>query len=261
MRVALVTTPAGEDSAVTEFVRHLLPHLRIHCEIELFVQIGRQGALLDGMTTNSVADLRPDRFDQVVYQVGNEMQHAFMPPIIKKIGGVIALHDWRLVELALGLRPELARGGLRGRWAALCEGGIEQSLAYSRCLRGGRLDGPEACVQNEHGARRRIRKPWEDVRVRLRTCERLALNRSVVRVGDAFLVDRIDFSDRILAERNAPIPIAVVARSEHCSWQEIAAEWSKHLASFPPPHSQRRSLIRTLVEASVHSEANHKPGD
>lgn len=132
MRIALITTPWSSRSGIADYTRHLLPYLREGADIDLFVEVGREGEDSGGEPLRSVADLRPRDYDRLLYQLGNEAQHAFMVPLVRDLGGTVMLHDWVLFDLALEAFPELRRGGLRGLRRALSEGGIEQAIVYWR---------------------------------------------------------------------------------------------------------------------------------
>lgn len=251
MRVALVTTPPSETSIVGEFTRALLPHLRQHCEVDEFVERGREGVGWCGGATQPADRLRVRDFDQVLYQVGNEAAHAFMLPMLHVVGGTVAQHDWQLIRLAVAARPALLRGGLRGAWAALGEGGVREARAYSAL------------------SKTRVRTESRNGFVAALECAQLTLNRSVVRHADAFLVDTREMKTWILLERNTATPVAIVqgmaaARSRvegfgdfahgsvqrEDSWPLVARQIAEHLAAFPPPRSRRKSLIQAAIAAS-----------
>ncbi|MFT4708949.1 MAG: glycosyltransferase involved in cell wall biosynthesis [Planctomycetota bacterium] len=134
MRVALVTTPPSVRSGIGDYTRHLLPHLREHCEVVLFVRPdsdelqGRAGWI--GEQPLSILDLDPNEFDQVLYQLGNEFNHAFMMRMIRLTGGTVMQHDWVLFDLALANYPALVRGGAKGHLMAAREGGAAQARLY-----------------------------------------------------------------------------------------------------------------------------------
>ena len=154
-----------------------------------------------------------------------------MVPIVRALGGAVCLHDWVLFDLAVAAYPALARGGLAGHWAALCEGGPAQLSVY----RANRLD--------------RFNLP---------------LNRSVVRLADAFVVHSELLRRRILDERNAPTPIAVVPHGTERLWRDgdrragraelgLPAEWREAflLVSFGAlqPHKRLDLVLAALALA------------
>ena len=100
MKLALVTTPPSLASGIGDYTRQLAAQLAHHAEIHGFVEHGRQGETLEGRAQRSVAELDPREFDQIVYQLGNEIAHAFMGPVIRrcgsmaKIGPAIAQRRW-----------------------------------------------------------------------------------------------------------------------------------------------------------------------
>jgi len=132
LKVALVTTPPGVRSGIGDYTRHLLPYLREHCEVELFVQSGVDDPGWGEERAQLASALDPRRFDQVLYQLGNEQAHAFMPRMIRSIGGTVVQHDWVLFDMALSAWPGLVRGGAKGHALALREGGLVQTQTYLR---------------------------------------------------------------------------------------------------------------------------------
>jgi hypothetical protein len=135
MRVALVTTPPSLRSGIGDYTRHLLPHLREHCEVEIFVRPDSAEltgeAEWPGEVPRSILELEPSDFDQVLFQLGNELNHAFMGRMIRHIGGTVMQHDWVLFDQALASFPGLVRGGLKGHMLALREGGFGQARIYN----------------------------------------------------------------------------------------------------------------------------------
>ena len=130
MKIALVTTPPSLASGIGDYTRHLLPELSRHGHVDLFVEDGREGELLLGREMRPVGALVPREYDQIVYQLGNEIAHAFMAPLVRRLGGTVVLHDWVLFDMALAAHPALARGGLKGLALALREGGLGQANIY-----------------------------------------------------------------------------------------------------------------------------------
>jgi hypothetical protein len=214
MKLALVTTPSGARSGIGDYARRLLEHLKQRLDVRVFVETGREGEPVCGIASEPALALFPREHDQLLYQLGNEPQHAFMVPIVRALGGAVCLHDWVLHDLAVAAYPALARGGLAGQWAALREGGWAQLAAYRK----DRLD--------------RLHLP---------------LNRSVVRFADAFVVESELLRAKILEERNAPTPIAVVPPAETAGFEPTAARYAEALERFPRPRGSRRRLIAQRV--------------
>ncbi len=132
MKLALVTTPPSVRSGIGDYTRHLLPYLREHADIEIYVEDGLEDPLWDQERPHLARDLDPRRYDQVLYQLGNERTHAFMARMIRAVGGTVMQHDWVLFDLALATYPALVRGDAKGHFLALREGGLEQARRYRR---------------------------------------------------------------------------------------------------------------------------------
>jgi hypothetical protein len=211
VKVALLT-PAplelGPVPAAERTVRALLPHLRERFELDVFVGTDG-GAELDGRPVRTAAELRPRAYDQVLYAIWNDARCAFAFPFVRDVGGTVALFEWRLPDAARAAFPDLAVPGPRARWLHLREGGPEALSA------------------------RRTAEP--------------ALNRSIVRRADAFLVPSAELRERVLADRNEPTPIAVADPA--AGPEATAAAWVEALERFPRHRVARKSVLRNLVDA------------
>lgn len=140
MRIALVTTPPSIRSGIGDYTRRLLPYLREHTGVEVFVR----DDLIDpgnwpGEPLRPASELEPGAFDQILYQIGNEVNHAFMIPVIEKAGGVVMLHDWILFDMAVSHWPLLRKNGRRGAAVAWREGGFSGFKTWAgnrwKCIR------------------------------------------------------------------------------------------------------------------------------
>lgn len=196
MKIAWITTPESSASRVGRSVRGLLPHLREHATVELFVEPGREQALQGGEPTRSIAALRPREYDQILYSIGNEAEHAFMAPLLRHLGGTVQLFDWQLPRLARAAYPRIARPGLRGGLLALRETG-SVGLRARASLAG------DAFLERE---------PGDDLP---------AWNRSVTRHADAFVVHSAWLAHRLRSDRNAHTPIAVLGMVAEQSALEV----------------------------------------
>ena len=130
MKVALVTNAPSVRSGIGDYTRHLLPYLAQRCEVEVFVQDGKAGEAMGEHRTRPASELDPARCDRILYQLGNEGNHAFMVPLVQAFGGTSMQHDWVLFDLAVHAFPALARGGAKGAALALREGGAGQLRTY-----------------------------------------------------------------------------------------------------------------------------------
>jgi glycosyltransferase involved in cell wall biosynthesis len=192
MRLAVVT-PAPAPTGGGDTAR-LLAELARGAEVSLFVEPAFAGAGLAGLEARAIDALRPREFDQVLFLVRNEAGCGFMPRWIRAIGGVVALHEWVLFDLALAACPELGRTGWRGLATAAREGGLAQARLWRSC----------------RGAREALE----------RERFRLSLHRSVVRFADAFVVHSAHLAERVREDRNAPTPIGLVRPGVEPAWSD-----------------------------------------
>lgn len=130
LRVALVTTPPSIRSGIGDYTRHLLPYLREHVDVDLYVQRGADEPEWGDEKARLVDELDPRKYNQVLYQIGNESHHAFMAHMMRAIGGTAMQHDWVLFDMATTAYPGIARGGAKGHGLALREGGFDQARTY-----------------------------------------------------------------------------------------------------------------------------------
>ncbi|MCC7014384.1 MAG: hypothetical protein IT454_17625 [Planctomycetes bacterium] len=225
MKLALVTTPWTADSTVGQRTRELVRQLSDAIQFDVFVEPGLEGPDYFGWATRSANTLVPREHDSVLYAIGDEPAHAFMLPLVRRFGGCVALHAWGLPQLALAAFPELARGGWRGAWRALSEGGPSDAARYwsNRSKLG--------------------REP-------VSALAELALNRSIVRFGDAFFVADEATKKRVLDDRNAPTPICVApfdSAGNADDWAAVAREWRTAFERFPAPRTARKSFVALRI--------------
>ncbi|MBM3989741.1 MAG: hypothetical protein FJ298_01905 [Planctomycetes bacterium] len=227
MKLALVTVPWDAQGEHAQGVRSLVLELRERAEISVFVERSRAGLDWLGAPTRSASALVPRDFDQVLYCVDDALEHAFMAPLVRNLGGCVALHDWRLRTFAHALAPAIARGGWRGLRAGFEEGGFE-------------------------GAR----EGWAGARDGASP-----LNRSIVRFGDAFLVRDEALRDAILTDRNAPTPIAVVPWPTHVDgdWSAVAQALLRAFERFPAPRAARKGLVSFQIRERLRERTERPP--
>jgi glycosyltransferase involved in cell wall biosynthesis len=132
VKIALLTTAPSVRSGIGDYTRHLLPYLEARAEVELFVRPADASERPDagGRRWRSAGELDPRAFDRLLFQLGNEQNHAYMLPLLRRHGGTVVQHDWVLFDLALAAHPALARGGLKGHLLALSEGGPREARIY-----------------------------------------------------------------------------------------------------------------------------------
>ena len=103
----------------------MLPHLREHCEVDVFV--AREHAR--GDACRAAHELSPKRHDHILYCVADEPECAFMLPLVRELGGIVVQHDWVLADLSRAAHPELERASVRGFAIAAREGGLREARA------------------------------------------------------------------------------------------------------------------------------------
>jgi len=210
MRLAIVTGAAATAGAAR--VLALVPHLATEHELEIFAE--REGELPGSRRVRPVTELTPRELDHLVFVVEDDPACGFMLPLVREIGGTVALAHWSLARAARAAYAELGRPGLRGTVRAWREGGLADLLAWRRGDLGD-----------------------------------LSFNRSAVRFADSFIVPSEDLRRRVLVERNAPTPIGVVEPQADAASQ--ASAWTEILGRFPSPRSSRKTLFRLRVQQAI----------
>jgi hypothetical protein len=192
-------------------VRALLPYLQERFEVDVVLPPDGEDDGLAGTNVRAASELEPLEYDHLLFAIGNEPRLAYAYPILRRTGGCVALFDWCLAEATRAAYPGLAGAGPRARWLAAREGGTRAALRAGT--------GPEPP----------------------------AMNRSVVRWADSFIVPDDDLRQRVLGERNEPTPIAVVDPGGPEA--DVADRWCDALASFPRHRSARSSVLRSMLTA------------
>lgn len=109
-----------QRSGISDYAEDLLPHLGALAQVELVTGPYRPSTpgIAQSFRVLSPEEFltQPGRYDAVVYQVGNNARyHAYMLPCLRRVPGIVVLHDCSLGYLVLN--ATLARGdvsGLRG---------------------------------------------------------------------------------------------------------------------------------------------------
>jgi glycosyltransferase involved in cell wall biosynthesis/SAM-dependent methyltransferase len=98
-RIAMWTPLPPQESGVADYSRELVPFLAQWSDIELFVDSGFEPSarMADGFRVyhHSAFDRRRalNGFDLVIYQMGASHFHVFMEEAVRKVPGVVVLHD------------------------------------------------------------------------------------------------------------------------------------------------------------------------
>jgi hypothetical protein len=221
MKIALVTPSPLVDSEVGAAARGLVPYLNELCELALFVEPGGGVGDVSGIPTAPLTEIDPAAHDRLLIPIGDEPVLAFLPRVVRALGGTVLLHDWNLFRLACADRPELLRGGFRGLVAALREGGLRQARLLAR--------------------ERRAAHDGGGLSAEARSA--LTLNRSIVRHADSFLVWSRAFGTHVVEERNARTAIGLLTAEAEADKSTLAREIVGHLDGFPAPRSTRGARV------------------
>ena len=96
--LAFVSPLPPERTGIANYSADLLPALREHYDITLIANQGSEGlpANLADLPLQSAAWFaqHADRFDRILYQVGNSPFHSHMPGLMRRHPGVLVLHDF-----------------------------------------------------------------------------------------------------------------------------------------------------------------------
>ena len=111
MKLAYFSPLGPQRSGISDYSEELLPHLAVGAEITLFVE-GFHPSNRDLTSRFEVIDYRRrrahlrelDRFDAVVYHMGNDHRyHSGIFDAMKQRSGIVVFHDFALQEFFLGL--------------------------------------------------------------------------------------------------------------------------------------------------------------
>lgn len=229
MRVALVCSLPEGPSGLGDFVGLLAPELAR--QVELVIYSPREMSSFEGLEVRPVSSLHKDSAEHIVYHVADEAHAGFCYRLIRRWGGTVLLHDWDLSTVAHAAYPELARPGGRGFLRALREGGWAGAGAWRRRTGGA------------------------------------PLNRTAIRLADAFLVFERELARAIIEERRSATPVGCLLDGELAAAPEgqssSASQHARHAAErmpevvrdlvlrldrFPTHRTARKSVIRSAIE-------------
>lgn len=103
-KVAFVSPMPPQKSGISDYSADLLPYLQKELDIDLFIEPGLEtdkGGQLSNIRQIPWTELlkRRDKYDTVIYQMGNSEDHAHMFKLIKEFPGVVVMHDFFLGHL------------------------------------------------------------------------------------------------------------------------------------------------------------------
>ena len=101
MKIALVSTFPPERSGIADYTVDLARALAAEHELELFGAKSQDAPAPQLPAVQSVADLprRAYALDRVLYQLGSHPAHGFIRPWLRRVPGIVDLHDWSLYDL------------------------------------------------------------------------------------------------------------------------------------------------------------------
>lgn len=114
-RLAYVSPLPPDRSGIADYSAELLPALSKHYDIDLvsLVPTTNDEWLHENLRIVSpeTFELTADRYDRVLYHVGNSSFHAHMPALLQRIPGTVVLHDFYLSGLTgymqhIGVAPD-----------------------------------------------------------------------------------------------------------------------------------------------------------
>lgn len=209
-RVALVTPLPPDQTGIADYVAELLPALAAQMDIEIFVESPetRDPDALPLFRLRDWTELESslERFDQVVYQMGNSPFHAHMFDLMMRVPGVVVLHDVYLSSLVNYMEVHQGREGMlaaeleyaHGRGAALRleepNGRLDAVLSYPCSRRV--LECADAIIVHSQHSAETIRNFYPSLdrpslfvapmpmALRVPTAERRAQARAVLGLGD-----------------------------------------------------------------------------
>lgn len=209
-RVALVTPLPPDETGIADYVAELLPALAAQMDIEIFVE-SPETRDPDALPLFRLRDWKElesslERFDQVIYQMGNSPFHAHMFDLMKRVPGVVVLHDVYLSSLVNYMEVHEGREGLlsaeleyaHGRGAALhleeADGRLDAVRSYPCSRRV--LECADAIIVHSHHSAETIRNFYPSLdrpalfvapmplALRAPTSERRAQARAALGLGD-----------------------------------------------------------------------------
>jgi glycosyltransferase involved in cell wall biosynthesis/SAM-dependent methyltransferase len=133
MKLAVFSPLPPAQSGIADYCQALLPELARHFEVEVFPGEGYEAAGLPSgvaIPLRKSREFRPEAFDAVLYQLGNNADHAHVHDAAVAHPGIVVLHEINLHHLLADVTIR------RGDWAGYLrevehEGGAE-ALAFAQ---------------------------------------------------------------------------------------------------------------------------------
>jgi len=128
MRVACFTPLPPRQSGIADYSAALLPRLAENVDLEVFVEETNPPA--GPLRTRHFRDYRPEEFDLVLYQVGNNPDHTYLYDVALEHPGVVTLHEFNLHHLVAA--ATITRGDWDEYLREVERNGGPEALAHAR---------------------------------------------------------------------------------------------------------------------------------
>ncbi len=137
-KIAMFTPLPPMESGIADYSFDIINALKNIYDIDVFVEGGYEGNPFDNGTVRVIPyeKYKKDSYDKTIFQVGNSTFHTYMFDIIKKVGGIVVLHDCNLHGILYHMTAE--KGDFRSYQSLLAEEDAEFAKNYVSMLKDGR---------------------------------------------------------------------------------------------------------------------------
>lgn len=97
-RIAMFTPLPPIESGIADYSVDILSQLIHYFTVDVYVDKYKPDFKMDGVTVYSFDQFEGnwEKYDRIIYQVGNSLFHEYMFPFIKEYPGIVVLHDYNL---------------------------------------------------------------------------------------------------------------------------------------------------------------------
>ena len=127
LRLAYVSPLPPQKSGVAEYSAALLPHLAVHFDIDLFTEPSLNVSRIPlrkkfAIYPWTALPARRDKYDAVLYQMGNSELHIGMLDLLQQVPGVVVTHDFFYSNLPFVQEAKYGRQGTFYKEMDYCHG-------------------------------------------------------------------------------------------------------------------------------------------